>query len=304
MSSFQASMCPVSAIMSSTPRTENKSEKEKILHCISLNFKCSLKVGQYDTVLQLSKRLGNMLNRPPSELALICKGKVLSRYPMSNLEALGIFSSSTASKLLISQRPPGPNWVRLTIVFLCSSSLSPVVFYMHADSLICRVQCQIREHLRCAVAQFALHLADGAALPEDETLRNLGVADDDRIYCRVLSEEPRPVPPSAMAAAAAAVRVLVLRADAAHFAGAGRKRSRQDGEQQPAGDGSSDLPAALCGSQRNDLGAVGGAPAHLDRRIAPDGGIRTRLPTGPENAAAREDDGGCGGKIPPGDQPA
>ena len=217
-------MCPVGAIMSSTPRTENKSEKEKILHCISLNFKCSLKVGQYDTVLQLSKRLGNMLNRPPSELALICKGKVLSRYPMSNLEALGIFSSSTASKLLISQRPPGPNWVRLTIVFLCSSSLSPVVFYMHTDSLICRVQCQLREHLRCAVAQFALHLADGAALPEDETLRNLGVADDDRIYCRVLSEEPRPVPPSAMAAAAAAVRVLVLRADAAHFAGAGRKR--------------------------------------------------------------------------------
>ena len=203
---------------------------DRTLHCVSQNFKCSLRICSYETVLQLSQRLGEIMKRPPSELVLICKGKVISRHPMFTLEALGAFSSSSSCKLLITQRPPGPNWLLITTVFLCSSSLSPLIFCMHADSPVAAVKGRVRDLLRCPVAVFSLHLADGAALPDAATLRDLGVAYGDRIYCRIRCEEPEAVPPSVLAAAAAAVREQVRQADAAHDGRVGCKRRRGNDE--------------------------------------------------------------------------
>ena len=211
---------------SSETRCEHQKKPEKTFDCVAHNFKCLLQVSEYETVFQLSQRLGKIKKCPPSSLVLICKGKVVSSHPMFNFEALCLFASSTSCKLLISQRPPGPVWLRITVVFLCSSSLSPKVYHMHSDDLVKKIKSQLREDLRCSVAEFSLHLADGAALPDAVTLSELGLADDERIYCRIRSEAPEPVPPSGLAAAAAAVREQVRRADAMHCGGVGCKRLR------------------------------------------------------------------------------
>ena len=206
-------------------RCEHQNQ-DKAFHCVAQDFKCRLQVSKCETVFQLLQRISKIKKCPPSSLVLICKGKVVSRHPMFSLEALCLFASSTSCKLLISQRPPGPVWLRITVVFLCSSSLSPIVYYMHSGSRVSKIKSQLREDLRCSVAEFSLHLADGAALPDAVMLSDLGLADDERIYCRIRSEAPEPVPPSGMAAAAAAVREQVRRADAMHCGGVGCKRLR------------------------------------------------------------------------------
>ena len=220
---------PLQNAIPETHLCQQKSVEEKssrMIHCMFINTQWSLRVKAYETILQISQRIAKVTKCTPSELVLICKGKVVSCHPMFSLEALDLFESSAICKLLVLQRPPGPAWLRITVVFLCSSSLSPIVYHMHSDSPISRVKSQLREALRCSVAEFSLHLADGAALPDAVTLSDLGLADDERIYCRIRSEAPEPVPPSGLAAAAAAVREQVRRADAMHCGGIGCKRLR------------------------------------------------------------------------------
>ena len=207
---------------------KNTEEKfSRTINYIFIKTKYSLQVSHHETILQILQRIAKVTKCPSSELVLICNGKVVSSHPMFSLEALDLLDSSATCKLLVLQRPPGPAWLRITVVFLCSSSLPPIVYnHMHSDSPISRVKIQLREALRCSVAEFSLHLADGAALPDAVTLSELGLADDERIYCRIRSEAPEPVPPSGLAAAAAAAREQVRRADAVHFSGVGCKRRR------------------------------------------------------------------------------
>ena len=106
---------------------------------------------------------------------------------------------------------------------------------MHADSPVGSVKGRVRELLCCPIAVISLHLADGAMLQDAATMRDLGVADSRRIYCRICSEEPEPILPSAFAAAAAAVREQVRLADAMHLGRSGCKRPREDEEQAAAG---------------------------------------------------------------------
>ena len=232
----------------------------KRFDCVGQDFKCCLQVSQHETILQVSKRLGKLKKCPASELVLICKGKVVSCHPMFSLEALDLFESSAICKLLVLQRPPGPAWLRITVVFLCSSLLPPIVYnHMHSDSPISRVKSQLREALRCSVAEFSLHLADGAALPDAVTLSELGLADDERIYCRIRSEAPEPVPPSGLAAAAAAVREQVRRADAVHCGGVGCKRrplrEPLGTDRAEPGDGESTSGRPALASSRDSLSA-------------------------------------------------
>ena len=222
---------------------EETIENKKTFNCIAIGFKCSLPVCESETVLQLSERLGKIMQCPPSELILICKGRFISRHPMFSLKALGVFGSSPMCKLIISQRPPGPTRIFITTIFLCSSSLTPLVICMHADSPVASVKGRVRELLCCPIAVISLHLADGATLPDAATMRDLGVADGDRIYCRICSEEPEPIQPSAFAAAAAAVREQVRLADAIHLGRNGCKRPREDEEQAAASTSQSDEKA-------------------------------------------------------------
>ena len=175
---------------------------ERTLHCVAHNFNRSLRTSQTATFLQLSELLGQLQQTSSSELVPICKGSVIFRQSMFSLQDLGVFKSSPECKLPISQRPAGPTWLRITTLFLCSSSLLPCISFMHVDSSVANVKMQLREHLRCPVAVLCLHLADGAALPDTLTLRDLGFKDSGRLYCRVRSEEPKALPPSARFAAA------------------------------------------------------------------------------------------------------
>ena len=233
-----------------TQKIGEESRKNKTFNYIAIGFKGSLHACESETVLQLSERLGKIMQCPPSELVLICKGRFISRHPMFSLEALGVFDSSPACKLVISRRPPGPTWIAITTVFLCSSSLTPLIFCIHTDSTVASVKERVRELLCCPAAVTSLHLADGAALPDSLTLRNLGVADGGRIYCRIRSDEPEPLPPSAFAAAAAAVREQVVRAEAIHSGRTGFKRAREENEYEAAGTSPNDKKAggatAIC----------------------------------------------------------
>ena len=200
----------------------------KTIHCVSQNCKFSLQVEQLETVLQLSVRLAENIKIPSSDLLLICKGRIISHHPFFSLQDLGLFTTSPECKLIVSKRPPGPVWPRIKTLFLCSNSLSPLVFRMHADSPIACVKRQLRELLRCPAAVLCLHLADGATLPDTVTLRDLGVTDGFRLYCRIRSDESDALSPSPLVAAAATVREQVRQADAAHCDGVGRKRRRDD----------------------------------------------------------------------------
>ena len=167
------------------------------------------------------------MHTTPSQLVLMCNDCAISRHPMSTLKDLGVFTSSRDCKVLISKKPAESTWPRIIAVFLCSSSLSPLTFRMHADSSVAQVKLQLRELLRCPVAVLSLHLADGAALMEATTLRDLGVADGHRLYCRVWSEEPAA---SSLHAAIVTVREQVRQADALHLDGVRSKRRGQDDE--------------------------------------------------------------------------
>ena len=224
----------------------------RTLHCIAINFKCSLRVCESETVLQLSNRLGKLMQCSPSELILICNGRFISRHPLFSLEALGLFASSSICKLVISQRPPGPTLLLITTIFLCSSSLSPLLFSMLAESTITSVKRRIRELLRCPVAIFSLYLSDGSELPDTVTLRELGVADGGRLYCRIRSEEQEPALPSALASTAAAVRKLVRQADAVTSGMTVCKRPREHETAEAGG--------------ANDGGRGSGDQAPLDMR--------------------------------------
>ena len=239
---------------------ENYERKDtiRVLDCIAINFKCSLRVCESETVLQLSYRLGKLMKCSSSELVLICNGIFISRHPLFSLDALGIFASSSTCKLVISQRPPGPTWLHVTTIFLCSSSLLPLLFRMLAESTICTVKERVRELLRCPVAVFSLHLPDGSTLPDSVTLRDLGVADGDRLYCRIRSEEQEPMLPSALATAAAAVRKLVQQAENVASGRTGRKRLRED-----------DMKDADETTTRNDSGRGDEALLDMPRGVEP-----------------------------------
>ena len=48
-------------------------------------------------------------------------------------------------KLLISRRPPGPTWIQLKLIFLCTTSLKPTSFLLHSASPIADVKMQLLE---------------------------------------------------------------------------------------------------------------------------------------------------------------
>ena len=95
--------------------------QDKTFHCVAHDFKCCLQVSEHETVFQLSQRIGKIMKCPPSDLVLICKGKVVSSHLMFSIEALCLFASSTSCKLLISQKPPGP----LRVACLSLRSVTP-----------------------------------------------------------------------------------------------------------------------------------------------------------------------------------
>jgi hypothetical protein len=90
----------------------------------------------------------------------------------------------------------------------------------------------VQESLRCH-ACLSIHSADGALLPTAISLRDLGVADGGRLYCRILAQEPALLPQRAVADAAAAVREQIRIADRIWRRGppsAGSKRPLDDPE--------------------------------------------------------------------------
>jgi hypothetical protein len=210
---------------------------EVTLKCAFNHQHLILKVRSNSNILQISFMIGRMLQCPHSDLVLICKGEVISRHPMFSLEDLGFSTPCSSSsdgsiKLLISRRPPGPTWIKFTAAFLCTTSLKPLTFRMHSASPVANVKRQVQESLRCH-ACLSIHSADGALLPTAISLRDLGVADGGRLYCRILAQEPALLPQRAVADAAAAVREQIRIADRIWRRGppsAGSKRPLDDPE--------------------------------------------------------------------------
>jgi hypothetical protein len=238
-------------------------------------------VGLTDTVFNLAVLLSERMHCPPSELLLICKGRIISRCPTSTLAAFG-FSAGGTYKLLATRRPARPVWLRLTAHFL-SCSLPPTPLRMHATSPAINIKRQLRELLRIPCLSLSLHLADGEALPDGASLRDLGLRDGARLYCRIHCDDP----PPAEAVEAGRVLALILRAErgADVSGGAGSKRRREAEQVPPPGAiGGAASDCARGGWRRGDgpfMGmrrgflsggpARGAAPARVDSAQPADG---------------------------------
>jgi hypothetical protein len=123
------------------------------------------------------------------ECLLICKGQVLSRRPEASLASFGLAMGGTYKLLVIP--PATPTWLRLTAHILCSS-FPPMGIPMLASSTAAHVKRELRDLLRIPTLCLTLHLADGEPLPDGASLRDLGVRDGERIYCRIHAEDPPP----------------------------------------------------------------------------------------------------------------
>ena len=177
--------------------------------CVSSNWKCSLILSPADKVCHLTNLLAQRMNSLPSELRLICSGRVLSRRPTSSLASFGL-ATGGAYKLLVIRRPVTQTWLRITAHVLCCS-LPPMQLPMHASSPAADVKREVRDLLRIPALCLSLHLPDGEPLPDGASLRDLGVRDGGRVYCRIHTEDP---PPPA-AVDAERVRELIRRAEGA-----------------------------------------------------------------------------------------
>jgi hypothetical protein len=142
----------------------------------------------------------------PSELLLICRGRILSQRPNSSLASFGL-AERGAYRLLVIRRPVRPAWLRITVtahILCCSLPLIHVP--MRSSSLVADVKRELRDMLRIPALCLSLHRADGEPLPDGASLRDLG--DGERVYCRIHTEDP----PPAAAVEAGRVREQIQRA--------------------------------------------------------------------------------------------
>ena len=96
---------------------------------------------------------------------------------------------------------------------------------MRASSHVADVKHELRDLLRIPNLCLSLHRADGEPLPDGASLRDLGVRDGERVYCRIHTEDP----PPAAAVDAGRVREQIKRAEEAGEGEGGRsKRARLD----------------------------------------------------------------------------
>ena len=131
--------------------------------------------------------------------------------------------------LLVIRRRVRPVWLRITAHVLCSS-LPPMHMPMRSSSNAAAVKRELRELLRIPALCLSLHLADGEPLPDGASLRDLGVRDGERVYCRIHTENP----PPAAAVEAGRVREQIRRAEGAGERGsAGSKEVKSGGARGP-----------------------------------------------------------------------
>jgi hypothetical protein len=220
-------------------------------NCVTKDLICCLDVCLTDTVFEFAALLAERMQCLPAELLLICKGRILSRYPTATLAAFGLKRGGTY-KLLAARHPARPVWLRITAHFLCCS-LPPTPLRMHATSPIINIKRQLRELLRTPYLSLSLHLADGEELPDCASLQDLGVRDGARVYCRIHCDNP----PPAEAVEAGRVLALIESADrAADEVDAGPRRRRFSQGKL--------LPSAMDGRLRSRGG--GGGAAYLGMR--------------------------------------
>jgi hypothetical protein len=184
-----------------------KTNTDYIFNCVSNNFTCTLTLSPAHHVSHLIKLLAQKMKHLPSELRLICRGRIISRLPKSTLSSLGLEVGGTY-KLLVIRRHVTPAWLHITAYILCSS-LPPIQIPMHASSPAADIKSEVRDLLRIPGLCLSLHLADGEPLPDGASLRDLGVRDGGRVYCRVHTEDP----PPAAAVEAGRVREQIRRAE-------------------------------------------------------------------------------------------
>ena len=202
------------------------------LLCSFKEVEYTVQMSLFSSVLQVSLMLGKLIECPPSEITLIFEGEVISRHPMFSLGELILSKHEAVSpdeciKLLVSRQPSIPAWIRLTAIFLCTTSLKPITFRMHTSSPVANVKKQLRELLRCPVACLSIYAADGAVLPDAILLRDLGAAAAGRVYCRVHAAEPTMLQPGV----STSVRDQIQRANSTwcrDALAAGCKRPRDD----------------------------------------------------------------------------
>ena len=128
--------------------------------------------------------------------------------------------------LLVIRRRVKSVWLRITAHVLCSS-LPAMDIPMLSSSTAADFKRELRELLR--IPALSLHHADGEPLPDGASLRDLGVRDGERVYCRIHTEDP----PPAAAVDAGRVREQIRRSaagGAGEGGGAGSKRARPGGE--------------------------------------------------------------------------
>jgi hypothetical protein len=140
------------------------------------------------------------------ELRLICMGRILSHHPRSSLASFGI--TAGVYTLFVVRRPVTTAWLHITAHILCSS-LPLIQIPMRASSPVADIKDEVRDQLRIPGLCLSLHLADGEQLPDGASLRDLGVRDGGRVYCRIHTEDP----PPAAAVEAGRVREQIRRVE-------------------------------------------------------------------------------------------
>ena len=175
-----------------------------IFDCVSKDFRCSLSLCPADKVSHLTKLLAESMEHLPSELLLICRGRILSQRPNSSLASFGL-AARGAYRLFVIRRPVKPAWLRITAHILCCS-LPTMPIPMRSSSTAADIKRELRDMLRIPALCLSLHRADGEPLPDGASLRDLG--DGERVYCRIHTEDP----PPAAAVEAGRVREQIQRA--------------------------------------------------------------------------------------------
>jgi hypothetical protein len=159
------------------------------LVCASNENECSLCLSPEDSVSKLTDLLDQNMDDLPPEYLLVCKGQILSRRPEATLASFGLAMGGIYKLLVIP--PVTPTWLRLTAHILCSS-FPPMSIPMRASSPVAHVKRELRDLLRIPTLCLSIHLAVGEPLPDGASLRDLGVQDGERIYCRIHTVDPPP----------------------------------------------------------------------------------------------------------------
>jgi hypothetical protein len=183
-----------------------------------------LSLNPAENVFHLTNRVARTLKNLPSKLILICRGRILSRHLTSPLASFGLAAGCTY-KLLVIRRPVTPTWLRITAHVLCSS-FSPIPLPIRVSWRAYDIKRELRELLRIPALCLSLHRADGELLPDGASLRDLGMRDGERVYCRIHTEDP----PPAAAVEAGRVREQIRRAEGGGAAGSSWTECGREGK--------------------------------------------------------------------------